>query len=286
MQYNLNKAQDYDLLNIIIFSKNRAPQLDLFIRSMKYFFPGYCRHKDIHVLYTYSNDFFKEGFGKVISRHPEIHYVLETQGEFKKDVINLVKEDRYFTLFFVDDNVFKNHFTIYCEEVREFASKEDIACVSLRLYPQICYSYTMNVSIKKPTFIEGNLHIWDWREADIGYWSYPMSLDGHLFRTERILPLIKFLDYNNPNTLEGSLANNSFDLPYMICFNDSKIINIPANKVQDANNNRHGNISADQLNERFLKGFKLSLTKFLSNPLTENNNACHQEIPLEWEKEN
>lgn len=274
------------LLNIIVFSKNRAPQLDLFLRSLKYFFPVYYWNKVIHVLYTYSNDAFKEGYVKVISMHPEIHYVLETQGEFKKNTINLIKENRYFTVFFVDDNVFKNHFSLYCEEMGKFVTREDIACVSLRLCPQICYSYTMDVPITVPRFIEDSLHIWNWQEADIGYWSYPMSLDGHIFKTERILPLMEFLDYCNPNTLEGSLASNSFDLPYMICFRDSKIINIPVNKVQNANNNRHGNVSADQLNERFLNGYRLSLEKFLNNPLTKNFNACHQDIPLEWEKEN
>jgi hypothetical protein len=275
----------FDSLNIIIFSKNRPAQLDLFLRSMKCFFPDYSKYKDIHVLYTYSNNVFKIGYTKTISLHPEIHYVAETLGKFKENVLNLIDEDRSLTMFFVDDIVFKSHFTLYCKEVEKYAMIEDIACVSLRLCPRICYSYTMDVPITVPQFIGNDLYIWNWQEADIGYWSYPMSLDGHLFRTERILPLIKFLDYQNPNTMEGSLASNPFNLPYMICFDDSKIINIPANKVQDANNNRHGNISAEYINERFLNGYKLSLETILSNPLIKSNNASHQDIPLEWEKE-
>lgn len=272
-----------DSMNIIIFSKDRAAQLDMLLRSMKTFFPEWHKYRDIHVLYTYSNEAFGAGYVRTITTHPEIHYVYETPGMFKMETLSLIDKKRQFTMFFVDDNVFKNKFSLDCEEVREFAIREDIGCVSLRLCPRINFCYTMNIPMTVPKFITERRHIWKWHEASPGDWSYPMSLDGHLFKTDEILPLLMVLNYSNPNTLEGNLANSPFNIPHMICFDDSKIFNVPANKVQDVNNNRHGNISAMEINEKFITGGRLSLDKLLKNPLSINNTSCHQDVPLEWE---
>ena len=273
-----------DSMNIVIFSKDRAAQLDLFLRSMKNFFPEWHRYRDVHVLYTYSNEAFGAGYVKTVTLHPEMHYVYENPGMFKMDTINLIDKNRNFTMFFVDDNVFKNRFSLQCEEVKEFALREDIACVSLRLCPRINYCYTMNIPMDTPKFLEEKRFIWKWYGASQGDWSYPMSLDGHLFKTEEILPLLMVLSYSNPNTMEGVLANSPFNTPLMICFEDSKIFNVPANKVQNVNNNRHGNISAGAINEQYLiGGNRLSLNKLLLNPLSINNTSCHQDVPLEWE---
>lgn len=279
----MNAWKVFDSMNIVIFSKDRAAQLDLFLMSMKKFFPEWHKYQDIHILYTYSNEAFGAGYAKTITVHPGFHYVYENPGMFKMDTLSLIDKRKVFTMFFVDDNVFKEHFSIQCEEVKEFILREDIACVSLRLCPRINYCYTMNVSMTAPKFLEERRYIWKWREACPGDWSYPMSLDGHLFKTEEILPLIMTLDYSNPNTMEGALAHSPFNTPHMICFKNSKIFNIPANKVQKVNNNRHGNTSAADINEQYLRGGRLSLDKLLLNPLAINNIACHQDVPLDWE---
>jgi hypothetical protein len=279
----MEPRQGMDSMNIVIFSKDRAAQLDLFLRSMKQMFPGWHRSKNVHVLYTYSNEAFGSGYVKTITLHPDIHYAYENKGMFKKDLLKLIEINRLFTVFFVDDNVFKNTFSMQCEEVREFLIREDIACISLRLCPRINYCYTMDVPMTPPMFSDGGRYIWKWKEASPGDWSYPMSMDGHIFKTEEILPLLGLLDYSNPNTLEGTLASSPFNIPRMICFSDSKIFNIPANKVQDVNGNRHGNLSAWDINEQYLKDKRLSLAKILSNPEAVENMSCHQDIKLEWE---
>ena len=202
---------------------------------------------------------------------------------FKMDTLGLISKDRYLTTFFVDDDVFKSPFNLRSDEVKEFLIREDIACVSLRLCPRINYCYTMNVPMKAPTFLESKRLIWKWREASPGDWSYPMSLDGHLFKTEEILPLLKLLNYSNPNTMEGTLASAPFNIPHMICFDEAKIFNIPANKVQNVNGNRHGNMTAWEINGRFTRGGRLSLLKLLNKPDAINNTACHQDVILEWE---
>ena len=59
-------------------------------------------------------------------------------------------------------------------------------------------------------------------------------------------------------------------------YDKSKIINIPVNKVQNFNNNVHGNISAEYLNEQYLNNKKIKL----DNIEHFDNFSCHQEIDL------
>ena len=62
----------------------------------------------------------------------------------------------------------------------------------------------------------------------------------------------------------------------MSCYDKSRIINIPVNKVQNFNNNIHGNISEKYLNEQFLNGKIISM----ENIRELDNTSCHQEIEL------
>ena len=56
----------------------------------------------------------------------------------------------------------------------------EIACLSLRMCPRMDYSYALDTITGIPPFEDGTT--WRWPEAE-GDWGYPMSLDGHVFRT-------------------------------------------------------------------------------------------------------
>jgi hypothetical protein len=141
--------------------------------------------------------------------------------------------------------------------------------------PRINYCYTEKRDTPPPKFTEDLM--WFWRDPALkGDWSYPLSLDSTIFRTEDILPLLKNLSYENPNTLEGTLATHPINKPYMICYKDSLVFNIPVNKVQTANGNHCGNIPADYLNREFLRTKRISM----SNLEFFKNTACHQEVSL------
>ena len=64
-------------INIIGFSKDRPAQLELFIRSMKFYFREFYEYK-INILYTYSDDRFKEGYDKLFKIHADsnINYII------------------------------------------------------------------------------------------------------------------------------------------------------------------------------------------------------------------
>lgn len=260
------------MINITIFSKDRAAQLDLLLRSIKLFFIGWEKYT-FNVLYKYSSEAYREGYEKVKASHKEFNYVLES--DFKNDVIRLLSPTNMLTMFGVDDDIFKEEFRLECPECGELLKNNDVSCVSLRMHPEIGYCYTENKVTPPPSFINANPHTWEWRGLP-GDWGYPMSVDFHIFRTADILERCRQLPYNNPNTFEGNLAAAPILKPLMVCFKKSKIFNTPVNKVQTVNGNRFGSITAEYLNTKFLEGYSIDL-----EPLRNFNNAsAHQEVEL------
>ena len=79
------KTKDVMNVNIIIFSKDRACQLDLLLRSMWSHIDSFDLYH-IKVLYTYSNSLFYEGYRELIEREefPSVFFKHETN--FKDDV--------------------------------------------------------------------------------------------------------------------------------------------------------------------------------------------------------
>lgn len=264
-------------INIIVFSRDRACQLELFLRSMKYYFKEFEQYK-INVLYTYSNHEFKNGYDKVFSIYNDnnINYIKENQ-IFKNHILSLLDQENPYTIFFVDDIIFKNPFTLDCKQFEMFTTNDDILTLSLRLHPHLTYCYAARCTMRKPNF-DTNL-IFDWNGLD-GDYGYAMSLDGHFFRTIDILAITKMINFTNPNSYESILSCYHLNRSKMICFEDSIIINNPINKVQNFNNNIHGNITAKYLNDMFLNDYIISLDNFAGI----KNISCHQEIDIKFDK--
>jgi hypothetical protein len=260
-------------INIIVFSKDRSCQLELFLRSMKFYFKEFSQYQ-INVLYTYSNDMFKEGYEKLFKIHSDknINYIKETQN-FKSHVLLLLNPDNLYTIFFVDDIVFKNPFTIDSKQFKLFTLNDEILTLSLRLHPNLTYCYPARCRMNPPQFETNNVFKWQGQQGD---YNYPMSLDGNFFRTKEILAITRVITFNNPNSYESILAGYPLNRPKMICYDESIIVNNPINKVQTFNNNVHGNITALYLNEKFLEGYIIDLEDFKGI----KNTACHQEIEI------
>jgi hypothetical protein len=263
-------------MNIIVFSKDRAAQCDLFLKSMDRFFEEF-NYMKINVLYTYSNKEFEMGYEKLQTYWFQYHNVnFIKEQNFKTDVLNLVDEKISQTVFFVDDIVWKETFSIRSNEMEIFEKEPLIACLSLRLHPKLTFCYPANINQRPPQF-ETNL-TWFWQN-ERGDYGYPMSLDGHIFRTAQIYPLLYRLKYKNPNNLEGLLAMFPLvNCPKMICFEKSRIFNNPINKVQTNNPNRHGHITSQHLNEEFLTGRRLAYDPYIGL----ENKACHEEKTIQW----
>lgn len=264
------------MINIIIFSKDRACQLDLLLNSMKRFFREW-REQHVSVLYACSGEGYRSGYEKVMRLHPEFHYARETA--FKEDVVRLFQDFRRpFTSFLVDDDMFIDDLTLESPEFRTFASKPRILCLSCRMCPRLDYFYVKNLDVPPPRFKRDRR--WRWKGLR-GDWGYPMSVSGlHVFRTEDLARPILESGYWNPNTFEGrALMPNPPRRPFMICFEEAKVFCVAVNKVQTVNQNRHSNsYPVEELNSRFLDGRRLSC----ANNHRVRMRSAHGEVAYEW----
>jgi hypothetical protein len=242
-------------MNVIIFSKDRAMQLDLLLRSIK-------RNMgvDVSIMYSYSSEWYMSGYERLIGGGYNWVRVID----FKLELLNLVKDE--FTLFFTDDSVVTRKFSL--RDMRYFANDFRAVCYSMRLSPTVRYCFAEDKESNVPE-IDGNGRF-SWKGLD-GDWGYPMSVEGHVFRTKDILPLLRVLEYSNPCELEALLAVSPISKPYMYCGDKSSMINIPLNQVQTGWKNRCGDTGVEYLNKMFLDGYRIDLGPLLDYP----NTACH-----------
>ena len=267
------------MLDVVIFSKDRACQLDLLLRSIKHHLADWraCR---IQILYTFSARRFDRGYGAAIAAHPEFSWVceLDERERFRELVLGLIGGIDRIT-FLVDDDVLKEPISLQDPVFQRFHADDSIMCVSLRLDPEIDHSYTLDRAIAVPRFDTGT--VWNWTQAD-GEWGYPMSLDGHVFRTRELVPLLERLQFETPSTLEAGLSAHPLPQPRAICFPRAKLVNLPFNRVQQTLPNAHMGIDEECLNREFLGGRRLSLSMVEG---LRNRAPHHADIPLIWDDE-
>jgi hypothetical protein len=144
-------------------------------------------------------------------------------------------------MFLVDDIVFTASTSFADSPFLAFNSRSDILALSLRLHGGVTYCYANAEDVMQPEFL--NDDTWFWTEGE-GDWRYAMSIDGNVYRTDDVLPLLARLDFDNPNSLEAAMAHNPLPHPFMNMYMDApRLINIPSNRVQDNFPNRHADSS-------------------------------------------
>jgi hypothetical protein len=265
---------------MIIFSKNRAMQLENLIFSLIVHWKDF-RKQSVKVIYTYTNDEFRKGYDKVMNKYSWIEFIKETA--FRQNVIDAIDTGKELLIFGTDDDVFIRNFDLQCEEVNFFKLRLEIITLSLRLGDNIKYCYTQNRMIARPELIQGaKYRLWNWTYQDQGDWTYPFSLDFNLYKTDFILDYLKKFDFRSPNTMEGYFARI---MPYakylMMGFEKPKLVNLPCNRVQVDNQNRHGKITAEYLNKMYLDGYVIDLDELD----IYNRDSCHAETEMKFVKE-
>ncbi len=258
------------MIQIIIFSKDRALQLELLLRSMKEYFLGLENYR-VNVLYTYSNENYRLGYEKLKKIHNDIFYKKEKS--FKTDLIEMVDQNKKYLMFLVDDIIFKEKFD--SSLLKNMTGRT--LCFSLRLHPNLerCYALDCEIS-KKPKFIRNSEFLFFSYSGAQGDYGYPMSVDGNIYHTSDIEDKLKRLHYTGPNELEGALSNNGISKNEMMCLYKSALFNNPCNKVQTCINNSSGYISPLYLNGMFLDGYKIDLEPYRGF----ENISCHQEVDI------
>ncbi|KKN82797.1 hypothetical protein LCGC14_0306210 [marine sediment metagenome] len=279
-QYNKQEIIANDInIDILVWTKDRACQADLLLRSIKDNFKSYNK---IYFRYDYSTEAFKQGYAKLIAKDYGLNIEFIERTDFEKDTKGILASMKTtFMVAICDDDVFVIPTNL--EDIMHFYTK-DVAAVSMRMGEHITYCYGTNKPTPLPKFYpcEGNFLKWKWSEADPATdWGYPGAVNIHIYRTQWYRDMIKDFTFDNPNELEF-LFNTNRDkfAPYILSFKTGRILNIPVNQVQTVcPTNPFGikfSYTKEDLNSRWLNG-EIIDTK---NIYGYKNKGVNEEISL------
>jgi len=244
------------------------------------------------VIYTASSRLYEEAYRQlaVTHRNAFVDFVSEEEaGGFRPSLLSLLNQRvADVRLFLVDDIVFTESVNIQL-----MAKLSQVGFIpSLRLGRNLKRSYTLQRSQRLPPLrpvilatqsqlddgeLPLNLWSWTWRSGSLD-WRYPLSVDGNVFVASEIDQMIRDVDFEAPNTLEDALQVHvsKFMGRWGVCYEKSRLVNIPMNRVQTLIPNLHGEVHQDELLQMWLKGFRLD-TESLHG---YRNVSAHEEPPL------
>lgn len=264
-------------VDILIFSKDRACQLDLLLSSIRDLMTGVG---NITVIYLSTEPQFSQSYETCKVEHPGVEFVAEK--EFRNETLAWLSSDsrEESVMMMVDDIVIKEKLDL--SEIASIIQRNNqILCYSPRLGLHLTDCYAMNMKqAVPPGSTQGEYFLWSWIGAPLD-WGYMFSVDGHVFRRSEIFSWISHLSFNNPNTLESAMQDvprkfvlQGFAISHIV----SRLLNIPMNRVQNTYMNRCENISHVELNSYYLQGKRLDNRKYTGSM----NRSCHVSLPAEW----
>jgi len=264
-------------LNIIVFSKDRAPQLDLLLRT-------YARYAKPHptpvrLQYAASTALHEQAYRDVIAHHQPILSSVVPETGFKPTLITLMSNcSARNVMFLVDDIVFIEDFDI--DMLSHWDTGRSI--FSLRLGANILRSFNSGVDVlpqpRLQRALAGNQEVlnWAWRSGELD-WSLPTSLDGNVLPAAELVPLIASQQIKGPNSLEQALGNYRFLFKFRLgsCYPTSRLVNLPMNTVKSESGFDFPNLNIDptHLAEQYRQGMRLDIDDYLGM----KPDSCHME---------
>jgi hypothetical protein len=269
----LSNATQTDL---VIFSFNRPLQLYAFLESIEKYVTG-INHAA--VIYR-ADDAYEVGYQLVKERFGEVTYLRQgsnPRADFKPLTLDASfnQSNVPYIIYGVDDIVVKDYVDL--NDCARLLEQHQAYAFYLRLGRNLTYCYSLNQQQPLPplTEVEAGVFRWTFRQG-AGDWGYPHSVDMTLLRKADLYHSYNSMHYSAPNILEGqwSMYANSIMHRQGLCYDQSKIVNFPLNRVQNDCHNRHMNsYSASELLDIFLAGQKMD-----SAPIFQmNNSGAHTE---------
>ena len=211
------------MVNSIIFSKDKAPQLRLLLESLS---KNASDIFNLTVIYTTSNQEFDKGYEKLKSEEISLGVKWIQQTEFKNNVLQALQTNSDHSCFMSDEDIMYGKFD---GEKMAKAMKEDqdIFCFSLRLgmNTKFCMRLQTANNLQGETHKDGVI-VWDWQKNYLDY-GFPLSLNGHVFRTRDIMKLTKQVGFKNPEQLEEALQIfDTFPKFKMASYETSILVNV------------------------------------------------------------
>ena len=276
-------------------------QLDLCLNTIKQNLQLSCQ---IFVLYDCDPE-YEQAYQGLRHHWEGVQFWRQNTSLFQDIDILLKTCDTKYTGFLTDDCfVYRKSFNFSDQVLDEIFDALEVGCISLRLGLNTDTRSHENATWKEPLMFMKGLNILKGPHGLIaydrtqhlfgGYWNYPLSVDGHIFQTTKMIEWVRELRYlepiknwkNTPNAFEQALQRFLYEVgPLVVINEESCIVNSPNNRVQNHIENSNGlkhNISEKDLLREFYAGHRIKLDK-----LDVSNIRCaHTEINLmeglEW----
>lgn len=274
------------MLQIIIFSFNRAIQLDTLLTSIVKHWknPEY----QLDIVYNVSSDSFHKSYEllkqkfecqkhitfyreqnwtrhyslrelvnpynlKRLIKYPYLRHPRTNFRELTNYLMELSSAKA--VMFMTDDSLFIHDVVIPSKIFEWISEKPHNRQFSLRI--------GAGMNGQPAIGIENSEGILSWNMKDMPRmtnWSYLFSVDAHVYDKSSILSLFRLYNFCNPNSLEGYICNmvrhrgwfgeaKSFVTPHLLSF--------PINMVQNVEKNETLGVSVDYMNDLFLEGYTL-----------------------------
>ena len=247
--------------DLIAYSYNRPLQLYALLESV---FLHMSDLGEVVVIYR-SDKLFDEGYALVEREFPAVQFVKQgatPKVDFKPLTLDaLTSTPHEYVLFAVDDIVVKD--SIAVSDCINALEQTDAYGFYLRLGKNLHQCYTVKCTQKVPPLMHVRDDICAWRFASGQYdWRYPHTVDMTIYRKRDVLNDFKVMRYSSPNKLESFWAGRVGHIIQRVglCFEQTKVVNLPLNRVQTDYHNRHmGLYSADELLAMFYDGYKMDI---------------------------
>jgi len=286
------------MINVIILSKDRACQLDLLFQSIRRFCPSLF--SEITVIYKASNSEYEIGyeklFWKVKNSLPFYDKVVwYKEKEFYKDFIQAIDNcNTSYICGLTDDCLFYDKINVSANDIKQTFT-DDVFCFSFRLGVNTIIQNYMTGEEQYPLLQrevtelnKGEIIKWNWKlRPPMENYAYPVSLDGHIFRTKELLKISTIKNFTCLRQWEGELSliiRRLTAKPYMASLSHSVLFNIPANCVQDPPliSGTQFPYSVEELNQKYLDGQILDLDFILNNCMPVL--SSHKEVEFRFRK--
>lgn len=248
--------------DLIIFSFDRPLQLYALLESVEKYAEGIGK---IVVVYRTSNHDFQDAYCELLQRFSKVHFIHQIIREyFKSKTIEALEcTSSSFILFAVDDIVVKD--TLDISHCVRLLDNSDAFGFYLRLGFHLDYCYTSVKVQSLPVLypFKDDTYYWYFQDSE-GDWAFPFSLDMSIYRRNDIARYLTELNYMSPNSLEIAWYRSSANTKGKgLCFEQSKVINLPLNVVQTVYQNRcMDGLTTDMLLDIFKAGKKINILPY------------------------
>jgi len=273
------------MINLIIWSKDRACQLDLLLRSIAEYAPNIFSPT---IIYKYSNESYRKAYDKLKDSQHILDNTFLHETDFYTDNIGLIKNPIFDHISFsTDDTVIYKPFPIkpYFSLVK-YLPKNDSEVFSFRLglntIVQDLYNQLNQPALNRYVKIDECVY-WNALEySSVHNYGYPFGLDLHVYRRTLLEGLLsKIGKFNSSNELETKLFKYRTCANYMGSFRQSVAVNIPVNNMSGITQaGMKHSYTNEFLNSQYLSGLQVSLEEISKVDVV----GSHQEIPFVWEE--